>query len=245
MTHRMSRNTFDRLKALRSELASSRNVLEQTDGQLAGIFIPWVGSELETRGGIYYVGIATNGEFGGDQPQEFDTQWAETESLCHGESHQRSGTPFWRFLNGLSLALLGGRFESTRQRWAWSNLLKIGWSVEPLPKWLPKVQSDICSEALREETSGLRNTLIFIATAEDHNLLARWIGDVEWSKERSSEGIYWMFDKRTGNLWVHGYHPAARVLKGDVGFQKQLSATIGLARAHLEWARTEETGLPS
>ena len=43
-------------------------------GRLAGIFVPWAGSRLIGEGGIYYVGIATDGEYEPDDPQMFDAQ---------------------------------------------------------------------------------------------------------------------------------------------------------------------------
>jgi hypothetical protein len=233
----MSPATFEGFGKLRRELAGLPKVIAQKRGRLAGIFIPWSGAELEAKGGIYYVGIATSGEFGGDEPQDIESRWAYTEDMCGGERHKSAHTPFWQFLDRLTLALLGEGFTRTRQRWGWSNLMKIGWSVEPLPRWLAGRQADLCAAALREETAGLRNTLIFIATSEDHGVLERCLGAVAWNKDHAADGVWWMFDARTRNVWIHGYHPAYLLTKrGRAAFEGQVATAIGIARDHLAWA---------
>ena len=65
----MRRATFNKLAKVRSALVTSRRIP-------AGIFVPWAGSRLRTEGGIYYVGMATRGNYysSKDDPQTFAAQ---------------------------------------------------------------------------------------------------------------------------------------------------------------------------
>jgi hypothetical protein len=80
------------------ELARIRNTLEAGplapthDARLAGIFVPWAGSRLIGEGGIYYVGMATDGDYWADDPQTLDKRLQRTESLCNNNRHRRAVT---------------------------------------------------------------------------------------------------------------------------------------------------------
>jgi hypothetical protein len=120
--------------------------------------------------GICYVGMATDGDYWADDPQLFDQRVQIAESLCNNR-HDRARSPFWQFLDGLTWALLGAPFNETSDRWSWSNLLKIGWSVGNPNQWRPPVepllkekQRDVCIAALREEFVKLHEILIIIAS---------------------------------------------------------------------------------
>jgi hypothetical protein len=120
--------------------------------------------------GIYYVRMATDGDYGGTPRQTFARQLRRAEDLCTTR-HDRAGSAFWQFLDGLTSALVGNPFEKTADRWGWSNLLKIGWSVGNPNQWRPPVepklkddQRDVCVCALRQEFEKLHKTLIVVCT---------------------------------------------------------------------------------
>lgn len=99
------------------ELRSIRNALVQnTAADVSGIFVPWAGSQLKADGCIYYVGVATDGDFGAGEPQTLSACYQRSAELCNGKRHARSHTPFWQFLDGLSVNLLGGPYEQTCHR---------------------------------------------------------------------------------------------------------------------------------
>jgi hypothetical protein len=226
----MPRDSFMNLKSVRDELIAKGE-------EVAGIFVPWAGPRLIRDGGIYYVGIATDGPDGADDPQTFEQRYGATESVCNGERHERSNSPFWRFLDGLSSGLLGAPFHKTADRWGWSDLLKIGCcsgSPKNWPKLVKTAQAPACIESLRHEFSRLQQTLVFIASAEKLGILDESLPkEPQWDKSDKDAGIYWWWEQESSNLYVHGYHPNAAQFQGS--FDEQLNKTVDLARRHLSW----------
>ncbi len=226
----MPRDSFMNLKSVRDGLlAKNQNV--------AGIFVPWAGRHLIRDGGIYYVGIATDGDNGADKPQTLEQCYKETESTGNGERHERSHTPFWRFLDELSSRLLGAPSHKTADRWGWSNLLKIGCCTDSPSEW-PEVvitaQAPACIESLRHEFSRLQQTLVFIASTEKLGILDESLPrEAQWDKSEEDAGIYWWWEEESSNIYVHGYHPGAA--QRHRFFDEQLNKTVDVARRHLCW----------
>ena len=87
------------------------------------VAVPWAGEQLVASGrGIYQIGIAPNAEQGSGEPS-FQADLRNTEEFCRDPRH--GNTPFWRFLDRLSQALLHDTYRRTQHRWGWSNLLKM------------------------------------------------------------------------------------------------------------------------
>src|SRR5262249_40905706 len=85
--------------------------------EVAGIFMPWMGqSLLQKRGGVYYVGIGTDGPYGANEPQTFLRRCNYSSTVGNGRRHEHSHTPFWRFLDRLTTELLGGPYHLTCDR---------------------------------------------------------------------------------------------------------------------------------
>ena len=63
----MSADTFTKIRECRSTLAHRIRSKTQSEGaNVAGALVPWVGSNMIQRGGIYYVGMGSDGEWGAD-----------------------------------------------------------------------------------------------------------------------------------------------------------------------------------
>lgn len=246
----MTTGTFGELAKIRSALDAGP-LASRKDEKLAGIFVPWAGSSLKGEGGIYYVGMATDGGYWADDPQTFDQRSQCTELLCAPHTRdERMRSPFWQFLDGLSWALLGAPYDETSDRWGWSNLLKIGWSVGNPNQWRPPVepqlkdaQRDICVIALREEFEKLHGSLIVICSGNTFGVLEspdffprlvpQWQKNYadNWNRDREETGVWWFIDPNSGNLYVHGYHPNYAVINNFWG--SALRYTIHLARTLL------------
>jgi hypothetical protein len=250
----MSGPTFAELARIHSSL--NNGPLPPTkEGRLAGIFVPWAGARLKDAGCIYYVGMATDGDYWADDPQTFDQQLRHAEELCNNR-HGRAGSPFWQFLDGLTWALLGGPFDKTSDRWGWSNLLKIGWSVGNPNAWRPPVEPRLineqraaCVASLCEEFAKLNNSLVVIVSGNTFgvldspdlfsNLIPNWQQKYEdnWTKDYHVDTGVWSYaDSKSGNLYVHCEHPgyAARTWYSFWG--SALGRIVHLARTMSRFA---------
>jgi hypothetical protein len=227
----MSQASFDNFRTILDHLRLRHDV--------ANVFVPWTGNSLKEAGGIYYIGIATDGECYPPHVTVHDllccAEFLET-SLCTGRPHERDHSPFWRYLDGLTTALMGAHYYDCPDRWGWSNLLKIASNEHHEPsKWHPDVigeQRAACGQALAEEFQALANSVVIVVSANDFDVLPTAIsGHANWDKTYEDEGIWWWFDRSTSNLYVHGNHP------NYVQQQKlpQLTRTIELARSHVSW----------
>ncbi|WP_270935458.1 hypothetical protein [Falsiroseomonas oryzae] len=214
MTTFMTRHTFGELSLLRDRLIRDGYGVPAGDcAGVAGLFVPWSGAQLASRGGIYWVGAGTEGDYGAAGDQGFEACHERAAHLCDRGQHGSAHTPTWMFLDGLTRGLLGGAYDTTAARWGWSNLLKIGWSAgrpEEWPSALVERQQQACALALREELACLRDTLVFVASLDDFGILGEALGGVPaWHGRDEATGLWWYRDEASGNLVVHGCDPAA------------------------------------
>ncbi|MDJ0389161.1 hypothetical protein QMO56_13645 [Roseomonas sp. E05] len=230
----MTRPSFERLAQVRTRLID-HSLPSARPGQagVAGLFLPWAGRRLAEAGGIYWIGAATEGDYGAEGEQSFEACHERGARLCDRGPHAHAHTPLWLFLDGLTRGLLGGSYDMTTERWGWSNLLKIGWSVgtpESWPAELIERQQPACAAALREELAGLRRSLVFVGSEDDFGILGEALGGMpEWhGKQDEVTGIWWLHDEVSGNLIVHGCHPSA-ARRGHFS-KAALERTVLLAR---------------
>lgn len=101
----ITEESFDQLKNVRDDLVVATPLAPGKPGRVAGICIPWAGHHLIVEGGIYYVGIGTCDDFYADEEHTFQARLRVTEN--HVQGREGAGTPFWQFLDGLTLALFG------------------------------------------------------------------------------------------------------------------------------------------
>lgn len=237
----MSERTFAHIREIRDDLILARPNWN-CEGSVAGIFSPWSGAEMD-RGGIYYVGIATNGAYYADKEQRLDACLRRAALIAAGDAPLEEGekdttgnSAFWRFLNELTTGLLGSPFKEATSRWGWSNLLKIGWSREAPASWpkpLISGQREVCRMAFAEETAALQNCLVFVASNEDFDCLVDLKARGPWHEDlRNPHDLDWWFDHEKGNLWIHSNHPNS--MRGRLTSVAQ--ATVTLAQAKLSWA---------
>jgi hypothetical protein len=181
---------------------------------------------------IYFIGIATDAaeSFG---KQAFETCLAWSTDICSRGPHDRSQTPFWQFLDHLTRALLKARYYEASDRYGWSNLLNIGWSeANKWPKPIIDHQRVVAIAALRKEFSQLHDSLVFIASANEYGIARHIVApDNEWNKDQEKAGIWWIRDKVSGNLSVHGYHPKAARMQNI--FEPAVEAAVVLSGALL------------
>jgi hypothetical protein len=236
----MTLPTFDRLVEVHTQLLDERSTLDPSGAGPSNVFIPWAGNRLGKERGIYYVGIAIDAAET-DGKQTFEACLNFSNGICSGHRpHDRSHTPFWRFLDHLTRNILKGPYYETADRWGWSNLLKIGWSNGSPKKWpqaLVDRQREVAVVSLREEFSQLRDSLVFIASAEEYGIVRQLVGpEEEWNKDHATKaGIWWLRDKASGNLFINGYHPnaAQRHLFFDTAIQETIGLTDTLLPAFL------------
>jgi hypothetical protein len=168
----MSEVTFNKLIEADRDL---RRVAWEETGHPTYVFVPWAGNRIkEQRRGIYLVGIALAAEDSSEEAGSFSSSLRATEEFIGEGRHGRSHTPFWQFLDCLTIELLGGPFQETSDCWGWSNLLKIGWSNGTPASWpskLKDIQRGACIEALQEELGSLRDSLVFVASQEQLGIL--------------------------------------------------------------------------
>jgi hypothetical protein len=193
-----------------ASLTSTRDRLNRTvhpPNGMSNIFVPWAGSDLKEKRGIYFVGIALNAEMAAaDQSLTARLKW--TEGIWQAG---RRGSPFWSFLDGLTTRILNGPYLDTSERWGWSNLLKVAWGDGRLEHWpsdMKKGQRKVSIAALREEFANLHQSLVFIASGGDYGVLCPVVGKKGlWNKEQQECGLWWLQDRASENLFIHGYHP--------------------------------------
>jgi hypothetical protein len=221
-----------------ASLTSTRDCLNRDvdpPNGMSNIFVPWAGSGLKEKRGIYFVGIALNAE-PASADQSFNARLKSTEGVClHNPSNVRN-SPFWCFFNGLTSRLLNGSYLDTSARWGWSNLLKLAWSEGEPKNWpsdIKKGQREVSIAALQEEFENLHQCLVFIGSGGDYDVLYPVVGDKElWNKEKQDEtGLWWLKDKKSENLFIHGYHPKPMKLEGI--FDAALDAAVKLTTEHL------------
>ena len=210
-----------------------RQLVAEGDVAASYIFVPWAGEQLmATERGIYYVGIATNAEDAGGEPS-FEAGLRSTENFCR---HPTLGnTPFWRFLDRLSRAILNDTYSRTQQRWGWSNLLKVAGTFGPPDHWpvaLIDRQRAACIVALQEEIARLRDSLIVITSRNEYGILYDTVAEeARWDKKPRKSKTHVLHDPVTGNTFVRCYHPNYMVQKAF--FEAAVTDVVQLARETL------------
>lgn len=205
----MTQPTFDMLAVCLRQL-SDKSVAEGIGP--SHIFVPWAGEQLIAKGrGIYYVGIALNAEGRAEQKKGFQECLQGTENFCRRDLTSRRGTPFWRFVDRLSLEILGETYSLTQEKWGWSNLLKVAGSAGSPARWpdaLIDGQRTACIAALREEIARLRDSLIVVTSANEYGILFKAVAEENlWDKQPRQSNIWWLRDPVSGNTYVRCYHP--------------------------------------
>jgi hypothetical protein len=173
--------------------------------------------------------MATAGCFGSNERQTLDDCYARTVDEIH---NHRKYTSFWRFLAGLTGELLSDKPEATLSGWGWSNFLKIGHCTEKKPpKEMVELEADACRQSLAAEIAAIKNSLIFVASADDFGMMDVISGSAcNWQKSYEDDGIWYQMVAHE-NLLMHGYHPNFAYLDGF--FDQMLNRTTELARKHL------------
>lgn len=200
------------------------------------IFVPWAGEQLmATMRGIYYVGIATDAELPSGEPS-FEAGLQGTEKTCQQPALGSLGrTPFWHFLNCLSRPILNDTHIQTRQRWGWSNLLKVAGTIGPPGEWpaaLIDGQRAACRVAFREEIARLRDSLIVVVSGNEYGILYDSVAEeAKWDKQPRESKIYTLHDPASGNTYIHCYHPKYMQLNGF--FDAAVNDVVQLARETL------------
>jgi hypothetical protein len=212
-------NIFDELARNKIEI---ERIFSERAGRYttSGIFLPHMGNALQSGGGIYYIGQATHGW---PEPAEQSAQacQAVTRAFLDSDSAMLDGgtlstqwhTPFWRFLNLLCERILGARMLDCRERWGWSNILKIGASPDDPPKWgqeMVNVQRASCIASLEYEFDQLRNTCIYIASSSNDFGVVRKVRENEKLRHDSPAhkalGLQ-SYHGPNGNVIFYGPHP--------------------------------------
>jgi hypothetical protein len=236
----MSETIFDRLILNRNQRIAA--LPSGNAGKISGIFVPRAGASLKSSGsGIYLVGMGTKGPYFLDEDQTMEACLGRAEALAHA----RIKSHFWTFLDGISWALLGAPYDQTSGHWGWSNVIKIGWDSGH--KWPPgELNGDlnaVFAAALLEEFSQLQNSLILLMCSSALDILDRSdlfpaLGIPGWQEPFSANwhkqddaGLWWFTDRRSGNLFIHGYHPGAMVQNWEPYWGTALGCIIHLALA--------------
>ena len=178
--------------------------------QPTGPMLPYAGEDLVSGGGgIYFVGIATDGDFQSDPSLSYAARIERVARMV--QSRQGAASPFWRFIDQVCVRSFGRPFNECPERWGWSNLVKIGASEGvPTPE-LAHAQRDLCVEAFAEELGSLRRALVVVLTAQTHGILEAALTSLAgrpltWDKRHTDAGIY-TFDPRPHLRVLHAYHP--------------------------------------
>jgi hypothetical protein len=217
-------DVFHNLIAARNEIAGSFTASDKYGA--AGIFLPFQGKKLLDDGGFYYIGQATRGEWYADQEQTKPNSLSWSDDFINFEGKPTNGGSlygernrnFWKFCDLLSQSLFGGGMLETRQRWGWSNLLKIGayndYGAQHGPaQWgqaMRNIQREACTACLKNEISSLRRTVIYIASTEHFGICPDAFGEDMWHQEKyEAVNDTWVriFPWNNNNIICHGPHP--------------------------------------
>ena len=226
----MTEHTFARLKESRDAMSTI------PDGPSApsNIFVPWAGERLVSEGrGVYFVGMAVAAE-PADGDQDFATRLKATEAWCRDP--KRPGSPYWQFINRITSALLGGAYDQTQHAWGWSNLLKIAGKEGSPSDWgrdLVPAQRDAGVDALREEISALRDSLVIITSGQEFGVIYSVLPKLKnWDTVNRPGCTYFLHDPDSGNAIVHSYHPKYMQMKRH--FDSAVEETIYFAKTKLK-----------
>ena len=221
----MTTQRFNELNSVRAAF------IAETEGNYlpSNVFVPWAGSTMmQTRRGIYFVGIALAAEDAYGE-QTFESRQSATERFV--QSPDRGNKPFWRFVNQICIGLLAAPYDQTQDKWGWSNLLKIAGNEDSPDKWprtLKSGQSAACQTALSEELAGLRGALVVILSSDLYGVVTPEITGLQWDKEDRPGCTYWLEPGKTGNAIVNCYHP--NYLQRQKYFDDAVAETIHFSK---------------
>jgi hypothetical protein len=223
-------------ESLFNELSNARDTLIQQFGldNVSGIHLPWAGNRLlnPTKGtrGLYYLGIATHNNYATNVAQNYKAALEYSKREWRVDPTGSQGTPFWQFLNGLTMSMYGQRYFDCIERWGWSNLFKIAHNTIKTPSKWPdgffKTQRDASAAALRDELDQLKNAVIFIGSNETREMVCPVLPKAKWDTTYNDVGISFWRDNITGNIYIWGYHPGNARLKKY--FDRMLERTLSL-----------------
>src|SRR5450432_1157511 len=110
----MTLPTFERLATIHKRLLEESTASPLGAGP-SNVFVPWAGDRLGKERGIYYIGIAIDAS-ASDRTQTFVTS-LKFSDCSGGTPHDRTHSPFWRFLDHLTRNILKGPYHETADRW--------------------------------------------------------------------------------------------------------------------------------
>jgi hypothetical protein len=215
--------TFEQLLAARTEI--SKEFKKNNKYDAAGIFLPFRGKDLQ-EGGFYYIGQATRGDWWACEEQSAANSllWSnefirsEGKPVGGGTLYAEQHRNFWKFCDQMCRSLFDSGMLESRERWGWSNLLKIGafnsgdrqdgpssWGDE-----MHEIQRGACIACLRDEVSALQRTVIYVASTSDLNICKEVFGEAAW-RRGEEVGDTWVrvFPWDNDNIVCHGPHPQA------------------------------------
>jgi uracil-DNA glycosylase len=203
-----------------NEVVQTRRAMEEKNPDpdrigIAGPFLPWIGEEiLDSKPGIYIIGIATFGPYGaGRKAWTLEEIRQESGEVLQDESIRRR--PFWRFVNRLAEAVYRKSFFECAEKLAWSNQYKIGLfskagksDVNPEKcKELREMQFELCKKILQCELQFAEKcAIVFLG---DGSLIYPTVGGKDaWDTERHRELGIWVLKNADNRLPVfYDYHP--------------------------------------
>jgi hypothetical protein len=212
----MSKTTHAKLDDVRSRLVAFFGAGTEVTSGVGGVFVPWTGtSPLDN--GIYYVGIGLHEDIT-PEGESYEESLRKIDQDCLIIATDRRHTPYWAFLGELTSRLWGTTPTKAADRWGWSNLIKIGWSTGAPAKWPEDViakQAEACGDALKEELTKVRNSLVLITSNKPYGVIERAFGDQsDWNKDQTSPWLWWKVEPSVGNLIVHTDHAKPLRLRG-------------------------------
>jgi hypothetical protein len=206
-------------EAIFNELCKTRERLTRDFGadNVSGIHLPRAGDQvlkpIKKVRSLYVVGIAPDKDYAASVPPDFAAARIYCEHEWRDDPKGRSGSPWWRFVNGLTLDMYGKRHYDCTDCWGWSNLVKIAFNKGSPNDWpgdFIGIQKGLCVETLRYEFDQLTNATIFIGIGSDDKrwkMLPLILPEARWNPEHDNDGISFWDHKSTSNLYMWGCHP--------------------------------------
>lgn len=223
----MSRAIFEALSNLRSTL----NDVPGLQGRLANVMVPWCGTEMCTKGGVYYIGISTLGDGAESDTWSFEDCLSKTE-----ETLADRNTPFFDILDELCSGLLRCSRGDALARLGYSNLFKIhvttSSDVDKWPRPAAESQKATALAALRAELAELRHCLVYIGSEKGYGIFPEAVGLTPADFKQEGADLVcprWHWDSSSNNLYVWAYHAGYLSRQGANKRQKHVDFVVALA----------------